>query len=489
MSKHGTVDTSVCGPYNHRMVREIFGLEIHSLDSRGRGVAHHEGRRIRVTGALPGETVDVRIRRKKAGDLHAEPIAVIASDRTRREPFCRHFGTCGGCSIQDLEYSEQLRLKDEIVTAAYHEFYPDAIDEGPRLPILPAPTERRYRNKLEFSFGARRWLSQDELDSETVIHDRRGFGFHVGGRFDRVLDIQECFLQADPSEDIRRFVADWTRHRSVTFYDSHEHRGHLRLLIVRTSLSGETMVIVMFGEDLPAERTEILDAIQAAFPSITSLNYVINTTRNDSIYPHDVVTYAGTEVIHETCGDITLRLRPKAFYQTNPEQAVRLYTVAAELADLRPHELVYDLYSGIGSIALFIARRVARVVGIESVGDAVRSARENAALNAIENVVFEEGEVEAVLPDVIARQGTPDLLVIDPPRAGMHPKAIAAIRREAPRRIVYVSCNPRTQARDCADLADLYRITAMQPVDMFPQTRHIENICVLHRLDSEIAQA
>lgn len=473
------------------MIREISGLEIRTLDSRGRGVAAHEGRRIIVSGALPGEIVDVRIRRKKAGDFHAEMSAIISSTKERREPFCNHFGTCGGCTIQDLEYAEQLRLKSDMVDAAFRESNLEWEEPGRglRFPILSAPAERRYRNKLDLSFGARRWLSQDELESNVDIGDRRGFGFHVAGRFDRILDLQECHLQGGLSEDIRRFVANWTRERDLTFYDSHEHHGHLRLLVVRTSLTGETMIIVMFGEDRPTERTVFLEAIREAFPSITSINYVINTTRNDSLFSHDVVTYAGTEVIHERCGPITLRLRPKAFYQTNPEQAVRLYSRAAELADLRPHELVYDLYSGIGSIALFIADRVARVVGVESVGDAVRSARENAEINEIENVVFEEGEVEAVLPETIQRYGKPDLVIVDPPRAGLHPKAIAAIRDASPSRILYVSCNPRTQARDCADLADTYRIDAMQPVDMFPQTRHVENICILRRLDSDTSGA
>lgn len=468
------------------MLREFSGLEIESIDSRGRGVAHAGERRILVSGALPGETVDVRVRRRKSGVLHAEPTAILSTSHERREPFCRHFGSCGGCTLQNLEYEEQLRLKEAMVTTAFREAYSDfRIDEERKFSILPALQERYYRNKLEFSFGARRWLSQEELDSESVIEDRRGFGFHVAGRFDRVLDLQECYLQGPPSETIRGFVAEWTREHSVTFYDSHEHHGLLRLLIVRTALTGETMVTVMFGEDDPTGRVEFLEALHAAVPSITSLNYIVNTTRNDSIFTHEVIPWVGTEVIHERCGEIILRLRPKAFYQTNPEQAIRLYHRAMELVDLRPRELVYDLYSGIGSIALFIARRVARVVGIESVPDAVQSARENATLNGIENVVFEQGEVESILSEVVERHGTPDLLILDPPRSGLHPKARMAIRALAPPRILYISCNPRTQAIDCAELSDRYQIDVMQPVDMFPQTRHVENICVLRRLDSE----
>ncbi len=470
---------------NVAMKREIHSLAIERLDSRGRGVATHDERTVRVVGGVPGDVVDVRVKRRKAGELHAEPISFSRFGRDRRTAFCEHFGTCGGCTIQDLAYSDQLALKEAIVRAAFLEngYSIDTVEELSRS-ILAAPSETRFRNKMEYSFGAQRWLSAEELARDDVIEDRRGLGLHVPGRFDRVLDLNECFLQPDPSEDIRRFVGDYSRRRGLSYYDSHEHHGFLRLLIVRTSLAGETMVTIMFGEDRPTERTELFSALRAAIPGITSLNYVINSTKNDSIYAHDIIHVDGPERVHERCGDLTLSLGPKTFYQTNPEQAFRLYSRAFELLEPLEGELLFDLYSGVGSIALFASRHVSRVVGIESVSDSVVSARRNAQANAIKNCVFELGAVEAVLEAVVDRHGSPDLVVLDPPRSGIHPRARRTLRELGAPRILYISCNPRTQASDCADLADAYEITAMQAVDMFPQTRHVENICVLRRLDS-----
>ncbi|MCG8479149.1 MAG: 23S rRNA (uracil(1939)-C(5))-methyltransferase RlmD, partial [Spirochaetales bacterium] len=335
--------------------------------------------------------------------------------------------------------------------------------------------------KLEFSFGAQRWLSEYEVAEAAEIDDRRGLGFHVAGRFDRVLDLTECHLQGEPSESIRTFVRDYSREYGLTYYDSRSHCGFLRLLTVRTSLSGEAMVIVTFGEDRPDDIRAVMEAIQARFVTLHSLNYVVNTSKNDSMYPHEVVTWSGESWITELCGPNRLRVRPKAFYQTNPLQAVRLYEAA--LALLRPtrDDLVFDLYSGIGSIALLAARSVGRVVGIESVPDAVRAARENARVNGIDNALFEEGAVEDTLCEVAARYGTPDAVVVDPPRAGLHPRAIDSLRDLRPPRILYISCNPRTQASDIAALRESYRVEALQPVDMFPQTRHVENIAVLRR--------
>ncbi len=493
------------------MQKEYREVAIERIDSRGRGrasvrVGDGTARPLVVAGALPGDVIDVRVRRRKARTYHGEITAFHRHATARRRPFCRHFEECGGCTIQDLEYSAQCDLKREMVRSAFTEagFAFEANQDGtgpaageeidaseadrerfeplPELPeVIGAENERRYRNKLEFSFGAQRWLSENEVVEAARIDDRRGLGFHVAGRFDRVLDLTECHLQDEPSESIRTFIRDYSRENGLTYYDSREHHGFLRLLTIRTSLSGETMVIVTFGEDRPEDIRSVMEAIRTRFATLHSLNYVVNTSKNDSIYPHEVVTWSGEPWITELCGPNTLRVRPKAFYQTNPRQAMRLYEAA--FAHLQPtrDELVFDLYSGIGSIALAAARSVDRVVGIESVPDAVRAARENARLNGIDNVVFEEGAVEDTLSEVAARHGRPDVVIVDPPRSGLHPRALDRVRDLSPPRILYISCNPRTQASDVAALREWYRVEALQPVDMFPQTRHVENIVALRR--------
>lgn len=501
-----------------RRIKELSSVRITRVDARGRGrgvfVLPDGGERlVAVTGALPGDVVDIRVRRRKAGTIVGEIQQLVGSTRRRRKPFCRHFGACGGCTTQELPYPEQLRLKEAMVRAAFQDAgFPDAADPRDRsadceIPpsvfraILPSEQERYYRNKLEYSFGAQRWLTDEEVRDGVVIEDRRGLGFHAPGRFDRVLDISECYLQPEPSGSIRTFLREFTREQNLTFYDAREHHGLLRLLIIRTALTGESMVTVMFGEEDQAQRELVMSALAERFPGINSLNYVINTSNNDSLFPHEVVLWRGTPWITERCGSNHLRIRPKAFYQTNPAQAVRLYQAALELVGLEPmgatgetpssvsvtgdEQLVFDLYSGIGSIALFLARRVSRVIGIEAVSDAVRAARENAELNGIENVVFEEGEVEKVLPAVVERHGKPTLVIVDPPRAGLHPAVRRVLVDLAPDRIVYISCNPRTQATDIRDFVGTYIVTHVQPVDMFPQTRHVENIVVLRRRVAE----
>lgn len=467
------------------MKKELPNVEITTLDSRGRGrgsaLAGDGTRRpVIVTGAYPGDVVDVRVRRRKAGAYLGEIATLRAAEGTpRRVPFCPHFHECGGCTVQDIDYADQLAMKEAIVTASFSE-YP-AVALPAMEPILPAPNETRYRNKLEFSFGAHRWLSGEEIENAAAIEDRRGLGFHAPGRFDRVIDLKECYLQPEPSESIRSFLRALGEERGYTFYDAREHHGLLRLLTIRTSLRNETMVIVMFGEDRPTEIEAVMSAIVDRFPDLSSVNYVINTTRNDSLAGHEVHTVSGRPWITEACGPNELRIRPKAFYQTNPRQAVALYERAVTLAGLTGTETALDLYCGIGSIALYVASSVKHVVGVEVVEDAVTAARENAELNGVENVAFIAGAVERVLSDVVDRFGRRDVVFLDPPRAGLHPKARQALYDLAPDRIVYISCNPRTQAVDINELIDRYEVTAMQPVDMFPQTRHVENIAVLQR--------
>ena len=314
------------------------------------------------------------------------------------------------------------------------------------------------------------------------MEDRRALGFHVPGRFDRVLDIEECHLQPDPSNRIRNQIKEYALRRGFTFYDPREHHGLLRLLLLRTSLKGETLVTVMFGEDDREQREEILRFIRSELPEIDSLYYVVNTSRNDSFAPHEPIHVAGSTYISESCGDLEFRIYPKSFYQTNPAQAVRLYEVAGEYAALSGNETVYDLFSGIGSIGLFLASAASKIVGIESVEDAVAAARENATLNGVENAEFLQGEVESLMDDrFLETHGRPDCVVLDPPRPGVHERALRVLLAALPERIVYVSCNAETQARDAAILSEAYRIERMRAVDMFPQTRHVEHVMLLKR--------
>jgi 23S rRNA (uracil1939-C5)-methyltransferase len=473
------------------MVQRIEELTIAHVDSRGLGRgAWTNGagdvKTVVVPGALAGDVVDVRIRRRKGGALHGEVERVIASKHSRIEPFCSHFTDCGGCTLQDLAYEDQLSLKSAMVQQAFDEVFRRTVQLPPIATIIPAPREQRYRNKLEFSFGAHRWLQEEEIARLDQVGDRRGLGFHVAGRFDRVLDLTECYLQDDPSEEIRAFMRQWSASEGLSYYHPREHHGLLRLLIIRTSTTGETMVTIMFGEDDEAGIARVMSAVGERFPDVMELNYVINTSRNDSIFPHEVQLCRGNGYITEHCGAVKLRIRPKAFFQTNPEQAVHLYARALDLAHLNPTDRVYDLYSGIGSIALTLAPAVQEVVGIESIADAVVAARENAMLNGCKNAQFEEGLVEHVLPDVMERRGSADVIVVDPPRAGLHKNARRLLLSldAPPRTLVYISCNPRTQATDLQELQELYAIDQLQPVDMFPQTRHVENIAILHRRDS-----
>ena len=473
--------------YKGGMAREFSQVSITHLDSRGLGrgtVAAGDGttREVVAAGTLPGDLVDLRLRRRKQGVYHTSVTRLQREGVARIEPFCRHFADCGGCTVQDLSYAQQLAMKHAMVSAAFREAGMERLPSLP--PVLPAPRGTHYRNKLEFSFGAQRWLSDDEIAGGESVGERRGLGFHVAGRFDRVLDLQECHLQGDPSELVRSRVRSYALERGLSFYDARAHTGLLRLLMVRTTQAGESMVVLMFGEDDPAAVRQVMDDCAALLPEVDTLGYVVNTTGNDSIFPHEVHIVRGPGYLSESCGPNRLRIRPKAFYQTNPEQAVQLYETALAMTGLRREDRVLDLYCGIGSIALLLARRVASVVGVESVADAVTAARENAQLNGITNAVFEAGEVETVLPDILEREGHPDLVVVDPPRVGLHPRARRVLGELGAQRLLYISCNPRSQASDLAELAGPdgpYELSALQPVDMFPQTRHVENIAVLHR--------
>jgi 23S rRNA (uracil1939-C5)-methyltransferase len=455
-------------------------VEIEDIEYRGHGIGRPGGMVLFVEDALPGEVVDAKVTRKKRDFAFARVQEYRRRSGKRVEPFCTHFGPCGGCKWQYLSYADQRSYKEYFVSQILERI--GKFTDIEIRPIIGCETDRFYRNKLEFSFAATRWLTEAEIAEGEGIEDRRALGFHVRGRFDRVLDIEYCFLQPDPSNEIRLAVRDFTLEAGYSYYDPVSHEGYLRTLIVRTSLSGEVMVIVVFAEDDESSRVKLLDFIGDRFPRVTSIDYIINGTKNDALAPHAAHHYAGRGYINELCGENTLKIHPKSFYQTNPKQAVRLYDVVREFAALTGSETVYDLYCGIGSIGGYLAGQAGRVIGIDNVEEAVENARENAASNGWRNCEFHTGNIRDVLtPGFTASHPAPDLVVLDPPRAGLHPDVIETLLELRADHIVYVSCNPATQARDLNMLATAYAIEAVQPVDMFPQTFHIENVVDLRR--------
>ena len=426
--------------------------------------------------AVPGDIVNVKITRKKKSFLEGRITEIITPSKNRLEPFCEHFGVCGGCKWQPLPYDIQLAAKQRQVfdqlTRIGHLKLPEIS------PILGSDKIREYRNKLEFSASCKRWLSDSEIKDEANFN-QPGLGFHVGNFFDKVLDINHCYLQPEPSNAIRTFVRKYAIEHGISFYDIRENRGLFRNMFVRTTDDGQVMVIMCFGEDTPAV-SGMLEAISKAFPQITSLYYVINSKLNDSISDLECILFKGDEAIYEKMEDLRFKIGPKSFYQTNTGQAYKLYCVARDYARLTGSETVYDLYTGTGTIAQFISSGASRVIGIEYVPEAIEDARINAAGNGISNCEFFAGDMKDVLTgDFIREHGKPDVIIVDPPRAGMHPDVVQVILDAMPERIVYVSCNPASQARDLEILCQKYRITAVQPVDMFPHTQHVENVCAL----------
>ena len=457
-------------------------LVIESVAAEGKAIAHTpEGQVVFVGFAVPGDVVNVRLVRKKKAWLEGTIIKIVKPSEYRLEPFCEHFGVCGGCRWQPLPYDIQLAAKQRQV---YDQLTRIGHLEVPEFsPILGSEKTVRYRNKLEFSASNRRWLTAAEIASGEP--GGPGLGFHVGKFFDKVLDIRECHLQPEPTNAIRLFIKQFCLDNGVSFYDIRENRGQLRNMFVRTTDAGAVMLIVCFGEDFPL-RAPLLDAVQARFPQISSLWYVINDKKNDTIGDLPCILHSGDEAIYEEMEGLRFKIGPKSFYQTNTGQAHRLYSVARDYAALTGKETVYDLYTGTGTIAQFVASRAKRVIGIEYVPEAIEDARINAAGNGITNCEFFAGDMKDILtPAFIAEHGRPDVIIADPPRAGMHPDVVKTILEAAPRRIVYVSCNPATQARDMEMMSGEYRITAVQPVDMFPHTFHVENVCCLERLPEQ----
>ena len=458
----------------------IEGLEITTLAAEGKAMGRWNDVVVFVPMTVPGDVVDVQVRVKRRRYMEGFVVRYQKRSALRVEPFCEHFGVCGGCKWQNLPYEEQLALKTLQVRDQLTRI--GRIELPEIAPCLGSASTRFYRNKLEFTFADRRWLTREEVESGAALDAAPAVGFHIPNMFDKVLDIRQCWLQPEPSNAIRLETKRFCLEHGYTFHNAREHTGLMRNMVVRTSSTGEVMVIVVFGEEDRLRIEALLDHLAATFPGITSLFYVINTKLNDSTTDLEAVCYRGKDHIIEEMEGLRFKVGPKSFYQTNSAQAYELYKVARSFADLGPGDVLYDLYTGTGTIANFCASQCARVVGIEYVPEAIADARVNSELNGIRNTTFYAGDMKAVLDDAfVAANGRPDVIILDPPRAGVDEPVLDVILRAAPGRIVYVSCNPATQARDLALLNDAYRVEAVQPVDMFPHTHHVENVVKLVR--------
>ena len=456
---------------------------ITDVAAEGKAIAKVDNLVIFVPYVVPGDVVDLQIKRKKHSYAEAEAIAIKKYSELRAKPFCKHFGVCGGCKWQCLPYEEQLRFKQKQVADNLTRI--GKIELPEMMPILGSKHVARYRNKLEFGFSNKKWLTSEQVASGVQFDCMDAVGFHIPGAFDKILDIEECHLMDDINNRLRNGIRSYALAHGLTFFDLRQQTGLLRNMMLRTSATGEIMLLMQFcmrGADDEAQAKALLEHLHATFPEVTSLLYVNNTKCNDTIGDLDVQTFAGTPFIYETMEGLRFKVGPKSFYQTNTEQAYELYKVARNFAALTGDELVYDLYTGTGTIANFVARQARQVVGIEYVPEAIEDAKVNAALNGLDNTLFYAGDMKDILTTgFIERHGKPDVIITDPPRAGMHADVVNAILFAAPRRIVYVSCNPATQARDLALFDTDYRVTKVQPVDMFPQTHHVENVVCLER--------
>ena len=455
-------------------------VRIESVAAEGKALAKVDGAVLFVPFAVPGDIVDVKVTKKKKNYMEGYILRLVTPSEHRIEPFCSHFGICGGCKWQPLPYPMQLQAKQQQV---YDQLVRIGHLDVPEIsPIVPSDETVYYRNKLEFTFSDRRWIYQDEDPDGLSPAQRCGLGFHVGRFFDKVLDIKHCYLQKDPSNQIRLFIKEYAVSHGLPFFNIREHTGFLRNMFIRSTEAGDIMLIICFYHEDAEARTALLDAVSEAFPQISSLYYVINGKANDSVADQECILYKGDETIYEHMEGLRFKIGPKSFYQTNTRQAFKLYSVAREFAGLTGEETVYDLYTGTGTIAQFVSSKARKVIGIEYVPEAICDARENALANGITNCEFFAGDMKDILTDsFVSQHGRPDVVILDPPRAGIHPDVAQVILNAEPERIVYVSCNPASQARDLAILCSRYRITAVRPVDMFPHTHHVENVVRLDR--------
>ena len=454
------------------------GVEITDVAAEGNSIAKPDDMVVFIPFGAPGDIADIKIDRKKRNYAEGHIERLVHPSDMRVEPRCEHFTICGGCRWQHLPYSFQLECKQKQVKDCLERIAKIPFPEI--TPILGSEQIWEYRNKMEYTFSDKMWLTFDQMRSGEEFPDRRAAGFHIPGAFDKVLDINRCHLQDDLGNRLRLFVKDFGKEHGYSFYNLRENRGFLRTLMIRIASTGDVMAVMSVGEDDREKIDTLMKAIADRFPEVTSLFYVVNTKVNDTIADLDIITYKGNDYIEEEMEGLRFRVGPKSFYQTNSRQAYRLYSVARDFAALTGNELVYDLYTGTGTIACFLARNVRHVVGIEYVPDAIEDAKINAAANGLGNTEFYAGDMKDVLTaGFIAEHGHPDVMIVDPPRAGMHEDVVRVILDAEPDRIVYVSCNPATQARDLAMLHEKYDITAVQPVDMFPHTQHVENVVAL----------
>jgi len=447
--------------------------------AKGKSIAKApDGRVIFISNAVPGDVVDIQTMKQRKAYYEGKAIKIHEYSPKRTEPVCKHFGTCGGCKWQNMHYDYQLEYKQREVVNNLQRL--GKIDLPDITPISGSKDIYFYRNKMEFSFSDSKWLTLKQIQSDEIIEDRNALGFHIPGMWDKILDIDKCHLQRDPSNAIRNSVKEFATKNNIPFFNARNQEGLLRTLMIRTSSTGELMVLVQFFEDAEAQRKLVLEYLKETFPEITSLLYVINEKGNDTIYDQDVICYAGRDHIFEEMEGLKFKINAKSFYQTNSEQAYELYKITRDFAELKGDETVFDLYTGTGTIAQFVAKKAKKVIGVEAVPDAIIAAKENAQLNEIENVEFYVGDMKNVFNDTfIAQHGQPDVVITDPPRDGMHKDVVAQLIKIKADRIVYVSCNSATQARDLALLDPYYKVERVQPVDMFPQTHHVENVVLL----------
>lgn len=478
-------------PHNHYLCQKIHlvgrrkkifnSVEITDIADKGLSLGRAEtGEVVLVQGAVPGDVVKVLSKRKKKGVSFGFVQEILELSPHRTTPFCDHFEDCGGCKWQNLIYDKQLYYKNQTVINALARIAkcpPEVV--GP--PIL-APETTHFRNKLEFTFSNKRWLTKEEIELSDDLNRGNALGFHRPGAWDKIVDVSECHLQPEPSNSIRNFIRDYANNEGLEFYDLKLQKGFLRTLTVRTGMDGQFMVILSFFRDDREDIENLLEAIVNEFPDITSLYYTVNQKGNDTILDLPLTLYCGRPYIEERMGDIVFRIGPKSFFQTNPGQAEQLYQKALDFAEIGEGDLVYDIYCGLGSISLFVAKKADKVIGIESVPEAIEDAIENARINEISNVDFFTGEAEKLLTSqFFEKNGKPTVIILDPPRAGLHKDVVKAINQSGVNRLVYVSCNPATQARDIGMMKSHYQLIKVQTVDMFPHTSHIETVALLER--------
>jgi len=456
---------------------------IEVLDAGAKGVSvakAPDGKVIFIPNVVPGDVVDVQTFKKRKAYYEGKAVRFHSYSKNRIEPICEHFGVCGGCKWQNMNYSQQLFYKQNEVKNHLQRIGKIELPEFET--ILGSEKQFFYRNKMEFGFSNARWLTEDEINSENELQNRNALGFHIPKMWDKILDITKCHLQADPSNAIRNEIRQFANANYLTFFNPRNHEGFLRTLMIRTASTGEIMVLIQFFEEQKENRELLLDFLSEKFPTITSLQYVINGKPNDTIYDQNVVLYKGRNYILEEMEGLKFSINAKSFYQTNSDQAYELYKITREYAGLTGNEIVYDLYTGTGTIAQFVSKNAKKVVGVEAVPEAIFDAKENAKRNNITNCDFFVGDMKVVFnEDFIRKNGKPDVIITDPPRDGMHKDVIEQILKIAPQKVVYVSCNSATQARDLALMDEQYKVTKVRPVDMFPQTHHVENVVLLEK--------